>query len=84
MGELPALVLTSTNVHGRPSIAGVNTSDVQDTEDKSPAPPAPVVDSSTNKSPVNAGGGECWIDCNVFDETRGLYIFHFLSQRVTR
>ncbi|XP_076672330.1 phospholipase C at 21C isoform X2 [Andrena cerasifolii] len=58
VGELPALVLTSTNVHGRPSIAGVNTSDVQDTEDKSPAPPAPVVESSTNKSPVNASGSE--------------------------
>ncbi|XP_076239603.1 phospholipase C at 21C isoform X2 [Calliopsis andreniformis] len=54
VGELPALDPTTTVVHGRPSIGGVNTSDTQDTEDKTPAPPIPVVDSSTNKSPVNA------------------------------
>ncbi|KZC09772.1 PREDICTED: 1-phosphatidylinositol 4,5-bisphosphate phosphodiesterase classes I and II [Dufourea novaeangliae] len=54
VGELPTLVPASTNVHGRPSIAGVNTSDTQDNEDGTPATPAPVVDTSMNKSPLNA------------------------------
>ncbi|XP_043251916.1 1-phosphatidylinositol 4,5-bisphosphate phosphodiesterase classes I and II [Colletes gigas] len=54
VGELPMLVPTSTNVHGRPSIAGVNTSDAQDAEEGTPAPAVPAVDSSANKSPVNA------------------------------
>lgn len=58
VGELPGLVPTTAAVHGRPSIAGVNTSDTQEAEDKTPPPPTPVVESSANKSPVNAGCGE--------------------------
>ncbi|CAK9830241.1 1-phosphatidylinositol 4,5-bisphosphate phosphodiesterase classes I and II [Anthophora retusa] len=56
VGELPTLAPTTTNVHGRPSIAGINTSDTQESDDGPPAPPVQVIDPSTNKSPVNVSG----------------------------
>ncbi|XP_076296651.1 phospholipase C at 21C isoform X1 [Lasioglossum baleicum] len=52
--ELPALVPTNTSGHGRPSIAAVNASDTQDTEEGSATPAAAIVESSVNKSPINA------------------------------
>ncbi|XP_076174145.1 phospholipase C at 21C isoform X2 [Ptiloglossa arizonensis] len=54
VGELPLLVPTTTNVHGRQSIVAVNTSDAQDVEEGTPVPAISVVESSANKSPVNA------------------------------
>ncbi|XP_076227127.1 phospholipase C at 21C isoform X4 [Nomia melanderi] len=54
VGELPALIPPSANLHGRPSIAGVNASDTQDNEEGTPVPAAPVADTSANKSPINA------------------------------
>ncbi|XP_076766451.1 phospholipase C at 21C isoform X3 [Xylocopa sonorina] len=56
VGELPTLAPATANVHGRPSIAGINKSDTQDNEDGTPTPPVQVVDASTNKSPVNVSG----------------------------
>ncbi|KOC63504.1 1-phosphatidylinositol 4,5-bisphosphate phosphodiesterase classes I and II [Habropoda laboriosa] len=56
VGELPTLAPTTTTVHGRPSIAGINISDTQESEDGPPAPPVQVIDASTNKSPVNVSG----------------------------
>ncbi|CAK9795098.1 1-phosphatidylinositol 4,5-bisphosphate phosphodiesterase classes I and II [Anthophora quadrimaculata] len=56
VGELPTLAPTTTNVHGRPSIAGINTSDTQESDDGPPAPSIQVIDPSTNKSPVNVSG----------------------------
>lgn len=56
MGELPPLVSPSTNIHGRPSIAGINMSDTQDNEDGTPTSTVQVVDASTNKSSVNISG----------------------------
>lgn len=55
MGELPPLVPPSTNIHGRPSIAGINMSETQDNEDGTPTSTVQVVD-STNKSSVNITG----------------------------
>lgn len=59
VGELPLLVPTTTNVHGRQSIVAVNTSDAQDVEEGTPVPAISVVESSANKSPVNASSSEC-------------------------
>ncbi|XP_050478821.1 1-phosphatidylinositol 4,5-bisphosphate phosphodiesterase classes I and II isoform X2 [Bombus huntii] len=56
VGELPTLTPTSTNVHGRPSVAGINTSDSQDNEHGTSTPTVQAVDASTNKSPVNVSG----------------------------
>ncbi|PBC29897.1 1-phosphatidylinositol-4,5-bisphosphate phosphodiesterase classes I and II [Apis cerana cerana] len=53
VGELPPLVPPSTNIHGRPSIAGINMSDTQDNEEGTPTSTVQVVDASTNKSSVN-------------------------------
>ncbi|XP_006567288.1 1-phosphatidylinositol 4,5-bisphosphate phosphodiesterase classes I and II isoform X2 [Apis mellifera] len=53
VGELPPLVPPSTNIHGRPSIAGINMSETQDNEDGTPTSTVQVVDASTNKSSVN-------------------------------
>ncbi|XP_006567289.1 1-phosphatidylinositol 4,5-bisphosphate phosphodiesterase classes I and II isoform X3 [Apis mellifera] len=49
VGELPPLVPPSTNIHGRPSIAGINMSETQDNEDGTPTSTVQVVDASTNK-----------------------------------
>lgn len=56
VGELPPLVPPSTNIHGRPSIAGINMSETQDNEDGTPTSTVQVVDASTNKSSVNITG----------------------------
>lgn len=56
VGELPPLVPPSTNIHGRPSIAGINMSETQDNEDGTPTSTVQVVDASTNKSSVNIIG----------------------------
>ncbi|XP_006621952.1 1-phosphatidylinositol 4,5-bisphosphate phosphodiesterase classes I and II isoform X1 [Apis dorsata] len=56
VGELSPLVPPSTNIHGRPSIAGINMSDTQDNEDGTPTSTVQVVDASTNKSSVNISG----------------------------
>ncbi|XP_017756521.1 PREDICTED: 1-phosphatidylinositol 4,5-bisphosphate phosphodiesterase classes I and II [Eufriesea mexicana] len=56
VGELPTLAPATTNIHGRPSIAGLNTPDTQDNEDGTPASTVQVVDASANKSPVNVSG----------------------------
>ncbi|XP_034173659.1 phospholipase C at 21C isoform X1 [Osmia lignaria lignaria] len=56
VGELPTPISTSSNVHGRPSIATTNTSETQDADDGTPAPPVQVVEASSNKSPINASG----------------------------
>lgn len=58
MGELPTLAPASTNIHGRPSIAGLNTPDTQDNDDGTPASTVQVVDASANKSPVNVSGSK--------------------------
>ncbi|OAD62421.1 1-phosphatidylinositol 4,5-bisphosphate phosphodiesterase classes I and II [Eufriesea mexicana] len=58
VGELPTLAPATTNIHGRPSIAGLNTPDTQDNEDGTPASTVQVVDASANKSPVNVSGSD--------------------------
>ncbi|XP_078036358.1 phospholipase C at 21C isoform X2 [Augochlora pura] len=50
----PEVQPPAPNTHGRPSIAAVNTTETQDNEEGSTAPPPLVVDSSGNRSPVNA------------------------------
>jgi len=59
--ELPASLLpTSGSLHSRPSIPGLSSSDTVDIEDEAPCPAVPPVDTSINKSPVNASSSECF------------------------
>ncbi|XP_011648252.1 1-phosphatidylinositol 4,5-bisphosphate phosphodiesterase classes I and II isoform X1 [Pogonomyrmex barbatus] len=54
IGELPSLLSTSSSLHGRPSIVGLGSSDTVDVEDDTPCSAVQSVDTSVNKSPVNA------------------------------
>ncbi|XP_012521897.1 1-phosphatidylinositol 4,5-bisphosphate phosphodiesterase classes I and II isoform X2 [Monomorium pharaonis] len=54
IGELPSLLPTSSSLHGRPSIAGLGSSDTVDIDDDTPCSSVQTVDASINKSPVNA------------------------------
>ncbi|XP_032681763.1 1-phosphatidylinositol 4,5-bisphosphate phosphodiesterase classes I and II isoform X3 [Odontomachus brunneus] len=54
VGELPGPLPTSSNVQGRPSIAGLGSSDTVDADDAAPTSAVQVVDTSISKSPVNA------------------------------
>ncbi|XP_025162250.1 1-phosphatidylinositol 4,5-bisphosphate phosphodiesterase classes I and II isoform X2 [Harpegnathos saltator] len=54
MGELPGLVPVSSSLHGRPSIAGLCSSETIDMEDVAPTSSVQVADTSISKSPVNA------------------------------
>ncbi|RLU22284.1 hypothetical protein DMN91_004562 [Ooceraea biroi] len=55
IGELPSTLLpTSTSLHGRPSIAGLSSSETMDLEDDVPFSAVQSVDTSLNKSPINA------------------------------
>ncbi|XP_025268130.1 1-phosphatidylinositol 4,5-bisphosphate phosphodiesterase classes I and II isoform X2 [Camponotus floridanus] len=53
IGELPSL-LPPSSLHSRPSIGGLGSSDTVDVEDDTPSPAVQAVDTSINKSPVNA------------------------------
>ncbi|XP_011165948.1 1-phosphatidylinositol 4,5-bisphosphate phosphodiesterase classes I and II isoform X1 [Solenopsis invicta] len=53
VGELPSLLPTSSSLHGRPSIAGLGSSDTVDVDDDTPCSTVQMVDTSINKSPVN-------------------------------
>ncbi|XP_018054109.1 PREDICTED: 1-phosphatidylinositol 4,5-bisphosphate phosphodiesterase classes I and II isoform X1 [Atta colombica] len=54
IGELPSLLPTSSSLHSRPSIGGLGSSDTVDVDDDTPCPAVQPVDTSINKSPVNA------------------------------
>ncbi|XP_072766140.1 1-phosphatidylinositol 4,5-bisphosphate phosphodiesterase classes I and II isoform X2 [Anoplolepis gracilipes] len=54
MGEVQSLLPTSSSLHSRPSIGGLGSSDTMDVEDDIPSPAVQAVDTSINKSPVNA------------------------------
>ncbi|XP_066601294.1 1-phosphatidylinositol 4,5-bisphosphate phosphodiesterase classes I and II [Prorops nasuta] len=55
-GELPGLMPVTGSPHGRPSISGLNTSmELQELDDSTSSSTAQFIDSSANKSPVNAG-----------------------------
>ncbi|XP_020291177.1 1-phosphatidylinositol 4,5-bisphosphate phosphodiesterase classes I and II isoform X2 [Pseudomyrmex gracilis] len=59
MGELPGLLTASSSVHGRPSIAGLSSSETVDMDDVPPTPAVPAqpietTSTSAPKSPVNA------------------------------
>lgn len=58
ISELPNLLSTSSNLHGRPSIGGLGSSDTVDVDDDTPCPTVQPVDTSINKSPVNASNSE--------------------------
>lgn len=61
IGELPSLLPTSSSLHGRPSIAGLGSSDTVDVDDDTPCSAfQSSVDTSINKSPVNASNSECF------------------------
>lgn len=60
MGELPGLVPPSSSLHSRPSIGGLGSSDTVDVEDDTPSPAVQTVETSINKSPVNASNSECF------------------------
>ncbi|KAI4489453.1 hypothetical protein M0802_011125 [Mischocyttarus mexicanus] len=55
VGELPGLQpAASSSTHGRPSIIGINTSETPEVEDNVPSPVVQFVETTANKSPVNA------------------------------
>lgn len=54
IGEMPSLVPPSSSLHSRPSIGGLGSSDTVDVEDDIPSPAVQTVETSVNKSPVNA------------------------------
>lgn len=64
IGELPSL-LPPSSLHSRPSIGGLGSSDTVDVEDDTPSPAVQAVDTSINKSPVNASNSE-WYFCILF------------------
>lgn len=56
IGELPGLLPTSTSLHGRPSIAGLSSTDTIDADDADvPCHTFQSVEMSLNKSPINVG-----------------------------
>jgi len=57
IGELPTLLSTSTSLHSRPSIAGLS-SDTIDADDDIPCSAIQPVDTSLNKSPINASNSD--------------------------
>lgn len=65
IGELPSLLPPSSSLHSRPSIGGLGSSDTVDVEDDTPSPAVQAVDTSINKSPVNASNSE-WYFCILF------------------
>jgi len=65
IGELPSLQPPSSSLHSRPSIGGLGSSDTVDVEDDTPSPAVQAVDTSINKSPVNASNSE-WYFCILF------------------
>lgn len=59
IGELPGLLPTSTSLHGRPSIAGLSSTDTIDADDADvPCHTFQSVEMSLNKSPINVGNSE--------------------------
>ncbi|XP_014607192.1 PREDICTED: 1-phosphatidylinositol 4,5-bisphosphate phosphodiesterase classes I and II isoform X2 [Polistes canadensis] len=55
VGELPGLQpAASSSTHSRPSIIGINTSEIPEVEDNAPSPVVQFVEATANKSPVNA------------------------------
>lgn len=79
VGELPTPISTSSNVHGRPSIATTNTSETQDADDGTPAPPVQVVEASTNKSPINASGSTCRLTFRIVFNSQTLFFIIILQ-----
>lgn len=68
IGEVPSLLPTPSSLHSRPSIGGLGSSDTVDVEDDIPSPAVQAVDTSINKSPVNASNSEFFF----------IYLFFFL------
>jgi len=58
IGEVPTFLSTSTSLHGRPSIAGLSSSDTIDADDDIPCSSIQSIDTSVNKSPVNASNSD--------------------------
>lgn len=58
IGEVQSLLPTPSSLHSRPSIGGLGSSDTVDVEDDIPSPALQAVDTSINKSPVNASNSE--------------------------
>ena len=60
IGEVPVGLLPSTgSPHGRPSIGAINAAESQDVEDGVACPmTTPLIDTSANKSPINASSSK--------------------------
>lgn len=58
IGELPSLLPTPSSLHSRPSIGGLGSSDTVDVDDDTSCSAVQSVDTSVNKSPVNASNSE--------------------------
>ncbi|KAG7213901.1 hypothetical protein KM043_003103 [Ampulex compressa] len=54
IGELPGLSPASSSLQGRPSIVGIGTPEAQEAEEGAPSALVQVIETTANKSPVNA------------------------------
>lgn len=76
IGEMPSLVPPSSSLHSRPSIGGLGSSDTVDVEDDIPSPAVQTVETSVNKSPVNASNSE--YVCFFFFNSDYKYVLYFI------
>jgi len=77
IGELPSLLPTSSSLHSRPSIGGLGSSDTVDVDDDTPCPAVQPIDTSINKSPVNASNSKYFYFLIIFTKINLSFFFHF-------
>ncbi|KMR05229.1 1-phosphatidylinositol- -bisphosphate phosphodiesterase classes i and ii, partial [Lasius niger] len=76
IGEVQSLLPTPSSLHSRPSIGGLGSSDTVDVEDDIPSPALQAVDTSINKSPVNAS--------NISDEIMAESLEKLMENKLVR